>query len=487
MLLSSAFSWINKAVEPKRYDQLMVGIGHVFFLLLMVMSIVYYKERLLSFDAANYTFQLIYFQDFYIGHDRWISAPTQILPLLAIKAGASLKTILMTYSVSFILFYYLIFNAIVYLVRQPKVGLFLALSLCLSMRYKFFGPVGEVILSIGLLALLLAWANRDRSQFPRLPRWGSLVIGLALMGLVVFAGHPFAAIAAFTILGFDLIQQKRWKDRESWAMIALGVLGYGRKYLDLQGDGSYEAGQMDNLQESLHMLTHFQTYYIFDRIRWFFETEYAFPFVVFLAAVGWLFWKRKWLLGLFIIASHVLLLAAIMVAYAYLNDPIYILLDGYLAHLGMIWSLPIIFVIVQQQRIWSLLLVVVLLGFGLDRIHHKRLFFQERMAILQNMLDEYTTDENRKVLAHIDYFDWNKLWLPWAVSIETLMMSSLEDPDQAATIYYKQHRKDEEDYLNNPHFFFSLHYDPFIFEMDSLPKHLFRLKEGYYQSIPLPK
>ncbi len=482
MSLAQSWSFFNKEIEIHRYDRALVIIGHVFFGLQLIMSLIYYKERLLSFDAANYTFQLIYFEDFYIGHDRWISAPTQLLPLLAIKLGASLKVILMSYSASFILFYYVLFNLMVYGLRQARVGVFLALSLCLAMRYKFYGPVGEVILSIGMVGLLQAWLWRERADFSW-PAWVHWSLGLGITAMIVFAGHPFAALAVFYLLGFEMIAQRRWKDGQTWAMIALALVGYGRKYISLQAEGSYEAGQMDNLQESFAMLSQFNTYYVFDRISWFFETEYAFPFAIFLIVVGVLCWKRHWLLALFILASHLAMLAAIMIAFAYLNDPIYILLDGYLSHLGIIWSLPIVYVFCQEKKWWSLALLVILLGFGLDRIHEKKAFFQERLGLLEGLLETNVTTQDRKLLHHIDHFDWGKMWMPWAVGVETLMLTALEGPESAATLYFKQHLQDEDDQLQDPNLFLGVHYSPFIFESDSLPKHLFQLKKGLYKRI----
>lgn len=482
MSLVQSWSFFNKEIEIRRYDRALVIIGHAFFGLQLIMSLIYYKERLLSFDAANYTFQLLYFEDFYIGHDRWISAPTQLLPLLAIKLGASLKVILMSYSASFILFYYVLFNLIVYGLGQARVGIFLALSLCLAMRYKFYGPVGEVILSIGMVGLLQAWLWREREGFSW-PAWVHWSLGLGITAMIVFAGHPFAALAVFYLLGFEMIAQRRWKDGQTWVMIALALVGYGRKYISLQAEGSYEAGQMDNLQESFAMLSQFNTYYVFDRISWFFETEYAFPFVIFLIAVGVLCWKRHWLLALFILASHLAMLAAIMIAFAYLNDPIYILLDGYLSHLGIIWSLPIVYVFCQERKWWSLGVIVVLMGFGLDRIHEKKAFFQERLGLLEGMLEEHATEQDRKLLHHIDHFDWGKMWMPWAVGVETLMLTALDGPESAATLYFKQHRQDEDAQLQDPNLFLGVHYSPFIFESDSLPKHLFRLKKGLYKRI----
>ncbi len=482
MSLSTSLSKLTQQLHQETFDKILKWIGHLFFGVLLLMSLVYYQERLLHFDAANYTFQLLYFEDFYIGHGRWISAPTQLLPLLAIKLGASLRTVLLIYSASFILFYYLIFLLVVYGFRQAKVGLFLALALCLAMRYKFYGPVGEVILSIGSVALLLGWLWRGEVLSHLSARWNH-VLSFLLMVLLILTGHPFAALSLLFVMGFYWISSEKWWDREFWIMMGTALLLLGRKYLSLQQEGSYEAGQMDNLQEGVKLLGHFQDYYVFDRMLYFLDTEYVFPFVVFCLCLFVLLYKRKWWLVGFILLSHVGMLAAIMVSFSYLNDPIYILLDGYLSHLGVIWALPMIYVLLEERSLWSLALMVLLLGFGVDRIHGKRTFFQERMEIIGATMNPGLEQGQKKLLHHMDYFDWQRLWLPWAIGVETLMYTALGGPEKTSTLYYQQARFDEEEHAKSEDAFLGVQYDPFLFKLDSLPQKWFLLPAGPYHRI----
>ncbi|MBX2877981.1 MAG: hypothetical protein KTR30_38035 [Saprospiraceae bacterium] len=482
MSLSTRLSSLTRQLPPETFDKVLRWIGHLFFGVLLLMSLLYYKERLLHFDAANYTFQLLYYEDFYIGHGRWISAPTQLLPLLAIKLGASLRAVLMIYSASFILFYYSIFLIVVYGFRQAKVGIFLALVLCLAMRYKFYGPVGEVILSMGSVALLLGWLWRGEVMSHWSRHWNYL-FSFLLMLILVLTGHPFAALSLLFVMGFYWISAAKWWDREFWIMMGTALLLLGRKYFSLQKEGSYEAGQMDNLQEGIKLLGSFQEYYVFDRILHFLDTEYAFPFAIFCLCLVVLLYQKKWMLTAFLLVSHLGMLAAIMVSFSYLNDPIYILLDGYLSHLGVIWALPMVFVLLEERRVWSVALMILLLGFGLDRIHEKRSFFQQRTEIIGAIMEPGVEQGHRKLLHHMDHFDWQRLWLPWAVGVETLMYTALQDPEQAATLYYQQARLDEEEHALEGQSFLGVQYDPFLFKLDSLPSKWFLLPEGPYHRI----
>ncbi|MCP4021048.1 MAG: hypothetical protein GY729_04335 [Desulfobacteraceae bacterium] len=175
------------------YDRTLQIIGHVFFLILLLMGAVFFRERLLNFDSAFYSFSMLYYDDFYIAHDRYISYATQWIPLLALKLGCSLKTFLVLYSISLILLHYVIYNILVYGFKNTAAGIFLALSLVLAMRYKFYAGIAEVTASIGLLALFIGWVTKEKDQFPSLKKWQDSLIALLLIGILT-TGHPAIAM-----------------------------------------------------------------------------------------------------------------------------------------------------------------------------------------------------------------------------------------------------------------------------------------------------
>lgn len=445
------------------------------------MSLVYYQERLLSLDAANYAFHLVLGQDFYTGQSRVVTYLTQILPLLAVKSGFSLKAVLMIYSASFILYFYLIYLLITHLFRNPLAGIFLALSLCLSMRYKFYGPVGEVVLSIGLLAVLIGWMTRPADRFGKLPVWADLGIGMALASLL-FTGHPFIAVSTAIFFGFDLLHRKRWKEWPFWVLsLYTGLI----LFLKMQFDASNEYTQMrlNRLSDVKAVITNLPDLYITDRLLWYFDTEYVFPSVVFLMTLIWLWLRGKRWLSVYLFAAFWGLLGLILLMHNYLSGPIYIMLDGYLTHLGVLWALPLAFCCLPERRWWLMFLVAVLLLFSLDRISNKHHFFRERIEYLQAIMGDHAAEDERKLLAHMDQFDWEKLWMPWAVSFETLLISSLDGPEGAATLYYQQHHENWEEQLDDPNFFLSLHYAPIFVKQEWLNSRYFQLPAAPYKKI----
>src|SRR5689334_21683384 len=88
---------------------LLQSIGLLFFGTLFTLAFVFYKERMLSYDPAFFSFKIIFERDFDVELGRWGSVVSQVLPLWFLQLGCSLETFLRVYSVSFILIYYLIF------------------------------------------------------------------------------------------------------------------------------------------------------------------------------------------------------------------------------------------------------------------------------------------------------------------------------------------------------------------------------------------
>ncbi len=481
---STALSKIWTPFSDRTYHKVLLIAGHLFFLAMMIVSLVYYQERMLHFDTANYVFNLIYSGDFYFRSGREITVATQLLPLLALKMGASLKTILQLYSLSFILLYYLIFNIIVYGFKNAAAGIFLILASFLTLRYKFYAPVGEVVIGISIVGLLAGWMSKEKEHFQWLPRWADWLIGCLILVLIAIT-HPFVYLSTFVVLGFVVIYFRRWKDFSYWGVVLFALGGVILKYFQVSQDG-YESGRADPLFNAFEILSDFTELYIWDRLLWYFDTEYALPFGVFLVSLILMVWKKKWLSALYLSTCFLILIAILIVTYSYLNTPVYLMIDGYLAHIGIILALPISFFLLRSKRPVWVFLICVLMIFTLDRIRNKRQFYQQRQAYLMEIIQKQTTPDERKLLGHMKDFSWKKLWMPWAVAIETLMMSSLDEPEEAATIYihwWDKHRFDLED----PDLFLGVHYDPLFFEPDRLPDRFFRLKACTYKEITLPQ
>lgn len=457
--------------------------GHLFFGTMLIMSLVLYKERMLAMDSAYYAFKVIVQEGFFTGHHRSISYLPQLLPLLGIKLGWSLKAVLMAYSAGFIIFYYAAYNILLYLFKNPQAGLFLALSLGLSMRYKFYGPVGEVVLSIVYLALLVGWLTKPKDKFKGLAAWLDVLVGIGIASLL-YTSHPFIAVSTTICLGFVLLFQKEWKNLRFWIISIYTGLLLLFSFVLVERN-AYEAERADRLGEVWKVLTHLNDYYITEVIYSYFDSQYAFPFIIFLMSLVLLMVSKRFFSALYLSISFLVLLGIIVVMHVYLSSKILIMLDGYMVHLGIIWALPLAFHWGKERQHWMIPTLALLLIFSLARINDSKAFFQERLAYLENALAQHTSPEHPKAVAYLDNFNYDKLWIGWAMSCETLLLSSLEGPEFSRSIYLADQRGDLEGRFDEPDLYLNVPFGPYSIKNQDLPSRYFQLPKIPYREVEL--
>src|ERR1700722_11277254 len=117
--------------------------GLLFFGVLFYISWIYFKERMLNFDPSAFCFWMIETKTFYIMLDRWTTAFSQVIPLIALKNHCSLISFLKLYSVSFVIIQYLIFLCITLILRNYRAGILLMFALGLSSRLFFYYSTEE--------------------------------------------------------------------------------------------------------------------------------------------------------------------------------------------------------------------------------------------------------------------------------------------------------------------------------------------------------
>ncbi|MEL6657083.1 MAG: hypothetical protein AAFN81_07170 [Bacteroidota bacterium] len=458
--------------------------GHFYFLAMLVLSIVYYQERMLAMDTAYYTFKVIVHESFFAGHGRTMSYVPQIFPLLAMKLGWSLKGVIMAYSAGIVLCYYAAYNIIVYLFRNPQAGILLALALGLTVRYKFYAPVGESVVAMAPLILFAAWLTKPKDAFERWPAWLDVGVGIGL-GLLLLGSHPFITISTAIALGFILLWQREWLNPRFW-IISLVTGGLLLKTYVFIERNAYEAERANRLLEAWSVITNLNDYYISSIIWRYFDTQYTFPLVIFLLSLGLLIWHKRLLAAIYVLLSFLAILAIVMVTHAYMTSNIYNMVDGYLGHLGFIMGLPLAFHWVTEKRPWMLVIISGLLVFSLFRISDSKRFFQERLSYLHRLLDTQTSPEHPKGVVYLTNMNYEKLWIGWALGVETLMLSSLEGPEHSRNVYMADKPGDLEGHFDEAELFLSVPFGPDFIKKEDLPSQYFRWPSAPYREVNWP-
>ena len=144
-------------------------LGHIGFWILLLLSVLFYKERILFNDTVFQFFKIVNFEKFNIEAMRYSTVITQIPVLIALKLNNGLRTLLMIYSISFVVVYYMVFILCIHVLKNPAAGIAILFSLIICITESFFHPCTEthqaIVYSILLYAIL---------QYNFNPKWGIL-------------------------------------------------------------------------------------------------------------------------------------------------------------------------------------------------------------------------------------------------------------------------------------------------------------------------
>ena len=166
-------------------------IEHILFAVLLILSILLFEERLFA-DSSYYIFRVINTESFWIEHYRYILGFSQIIPLIGIKIGLGLKTILLLYSINHVIFFYSIFLVTKYYYKNSSAGFFLLLLQTIGISSGFFVPMFELYYAAGLLVLISTILYSKERKY-------DLII-LSILTFFVLTGHPYTYILLLFII-----------------------------------------------------------------------------------------------------------------------------------------------------------------------------------------------------------------------------------------------------------------------------------------------
>ncbi len=427
---------MNRTITPTRAERIWEITGHLFFLGFLLYCALFYQERLLNCDAAYHTFHLLNHEEVFFKHDRWINYLTQGPAWLAIKQDVSLKTAMVIYSATFGLLYYLFYLFIVYGLKNLAGGLFLALALILTLRYKHYAGHAEITVAIAEAALFYALVTSDvvRKGIKGVLYW-ALVAGLLV--LMAFS-HPVIFVPLLMLLGFRMISGQQWKNGALWVAIGMALLVFAVKFMGVQAD-EYESDKLSFLQNFIAVLGNPSGYYVYEIVFNYVWRDYLPVLGSFTFCLIWFTRQKADLTVCYLVFCSLLLLLLIIITYSYLTSDVYVLIDGYLGMLGLLWGVPLYYHLRHTQvlhRLWWLVPALLLISGAL--MISKASFYQQRLDYYRQLIDQQ--EPQKKLIVRMEDFDWNKIWYPYEVQVESLIISCLEG--DCATIYVN--------YLNRP-------------------------------------
>jgi hypothetical protein len=464
-------------------------IGHGFFLAYIILSGIFYQERLLGYDNAVYAFKMLYQQGFNIEHGRYLAICTQWLPVLAIKLGFPLKGVLLLYSLNFGLFFYLIFCLIAHGFRQTQTAVWFTLSMSLTNFLAFYYPVGELQLSVALLGLLMAVLQAS-VLFGSQSWWLKSLAG-GLLIVAMFRGHLLVVFPLLAVLVFLMFQNKRSDKRKSCGVLILLSLLLLAGKMAWVDSGSYEGQRLAQLLQDPQRISLFTQWPAFDFMRdYLLKTAWLGTALWFCSLVFLMYLKRWWLLSLSLLS-----VAGLSGMLVLVNAPhnLAINFHNYAFGLGAVMALPIVFVFYRKRvHGLSLLLLFFAVYINTDQMNRQHVFFTKRVQYINQLMQSNVTPGQRKLMLDRRHMNQTIIQTEWATALSSLLISSLEGPEHSATLFFGHSLEQFETHpawqgrMDDPELLLGFTFDPFVFKQELLPDRYFQLPRQTYQFVTGP-
>ena len=164
---------------------LITGLWVLVIGMLAVFAWRYADERLYA-DSGYYLFRVINESDVHVEHGRWVLMLAQAIPLLGVKLGLEMGTIVKLHSLSNVVFLALSITYAVGVLKDRRTAILIAMSQVLGLAHGLFCPVFELYYGVGLVLLFHATLTNDAMN-------GYQRMALAsLLFLGALSSHPMA-------------------------------------------------------------------------------------------------------------------------------------------------------------------------------------------------------------------------------------------------------------------------------------------------------
>jgi hypothetical protein len=398
------------------------------FLCVLVLAIVFAKERLFA-DSSYYFFHSINQGFPQVDHDRITLLLAQTLPLIGSYIGASVKTLVYLHSIGHVLFFFMLFGYVYYYKKLPFHGLALAILSATGVTVLFFSPMLEIWYGIALAIVLDAELKKPiLSLF-----WRYSV--LTLLVVFITLSHPENFGVAIFIFILNALHLGTTKKSIIWfSILIVSLLTY--KFFTFS---EYEAGKINNglnAQDNQFYTERTTIEYYFN---WFLMLLKNYYDCLMLLIIGiFIYIKNKEYKPLLFLSLS-LVGFSFIVHFTNKADEFTRYIES--VHLPLV-AISLVVLIDVFNRIKKPLFSNILLG-CLVLFFSSRLYFiiemgndlSKRTELIESFIELSTQKGIQKsIVTEQDFEGQPGYYKTWSISIESLILSTMKNPDYTISI-----------------------------------------------------
>jgi hypothetical protein len=455
-------------------DKKLYRLGMAVYLMLFLFAIIFYKERTIFSDPAFFIFSIVRDGIFVTPHFRYGTILTQIFPVLGIKLSLSLNTILLIFSASFIVYYFICYLLCGIVFKNYKVALALLIAQVLFSCHSFYWEESELPLGLAYLSVCFAYISGQ-------PKGKMKPLSIMLLTAAMLFGcffHTLIAIPAMYVFAYFIFKKDEGLNKKLfYYAIAIFIIGVIIVWLFFRDE--YDKSAMGGIRNFDYLFPHYLGIKL-NRVflRNWFDIYYWIPLCCF-AIVSVFVYKKQWLQFIAFCGFVIGYLLLINVCYANANPQPFYIENQYLP-LGLIIAIPFVFEVLPLLDRKRLAYVVVISIFitGAARIYLTHKPYTARLNWERRFLKE---NAGKKLLLPQKLVPMDTLMMVWGTPYEFWLLSTTET-GKTASILISENIKEYE-YVQWENKEFATTWGNFSYS--SLPKRYFKFTDSvsHYEYI----
>lgn len=380
----------------------------VYTSVLLFFASLYFKERTLFLDNAFLIFRLIQDDGIVINAYRWPAAIYRLIPLAALKLGLSLKSLMWSFSISYVIIPVTIQSYISLQQKDLSASLVFSFLTSTILAHGFFWNNSELFLCIQLVVLLAVCIEYNKTLL-------SVILSVFIAWL-----HPLSLLAFGFLFCLKYISANRSKSLKLSGFV-FGI-NYGIKFLFFPN--WYDTNKKLELLKNIQQLDQS----IFDSVVSYIVSWDYLLSLCFIAVMGFLIINKHYK-KLFLLLGFTLM-SALLFAIADQQSSLrfYTELNNYLFFLFL--ALCILELRPVENARYLFVSIGVFLIFASFRWINTSTVYSNRIHWYQEMLEQ----EDRKIYINPTE-ELNQLILPWASAYESLLISSMDSKSSKSILF----------------------------------------------------
>lgn len=395
-------------------------LGGAMFVALLVLSVVFFKERTAFIDIAYHLFCIVKDETFAIQNYRFGSFFTQLFPLLTSKLNCSLSTVAISYSISFIVLPLLTFLIILLGFKNTKVSIAYLLFVSLLTTHTFYWTQSELPQAMAFLFLFVAMLD---NQIGKEKITKSLYfIGIILLTVVCFT-HPLSIFAFAFLMAFYWLSFPEKRKLLYRISLAFAIIYTVKSTVFIT---PYDLKSVGGLSNFVKFFPHYLGLQSNKNLYQNLKHDYYIFVLATLLVCGYYLYQKDFKKLFLVVAAIVGYTFIVNIKFAY-GDLQFYLENQYLL-LGIFVGIPLSYDVLANDKFrkFSLSIVTIICFFAVFRIYNAHKTYTQRLEWNRNFLAKTAKLPQKKLIIPAAYAPMDTLLMTWGASYEFWILSTLE-------------------------------------------------------------